>query len=79
MPQYDSRIGTSTSRTVLTQAEAADYLRVTRRTLYRWRHERRGPRWTYAGRQIRYRRTDLDSYLDARTAEPVADGDQEAR
>ncbi|WP_440996270.1 helix-turn-helix domain-containing protein [Arhodomonas sp. SL1] len=75
MPQYDSRIDTSTA--VMTPSEAADYLRVSVRTLTRWRHERVGPRWAYVGHQIRYRRADLDAYVDTRTAEPVAEGDQE--
>lgn len=58
---------------VLTTSEAADYLRVSERTLIRWRVHRRGPMWTYAGRQVRYRRADLDAYLAGRTCEPVAE------
>ena len=56
---------------VLTTAEAAEYLRISERTLIRWRVQRRGPPWTYAGRQVRYRRTDLDGYLEQRSRKPV--------
>lgn len=56
----------------LTTPEAADYLRVSERTLIRWRVQRRGPAWTYAGRQVRYRLADLEAYLDGRAYDPVA-------
>lgn len=56
---------------VLTTAEAAEYLRISERTLIRWRVQRLGPSWTYAGRQVRYRRADLEAYLEHRSREPV--------
>ena len=58
---------------VLTAAEAARYLRVSERSLIRWRNARKGPAWTYAGKQVRYRLADLDAYLAGRTCEPVAE------
>ncbi len=57
----------------LTASEAADYLRVSERTLIRWRVLRVGPAWTKAGRGVRYRRTDLNAWLAHRTVAPVAE------
>lgn len=65
--------------TIMTTAEASDYLRVSERTLIRWRVHRLGPSWTYAGRQVRYRRADLDRYLDQRSHEPVREADNSDR
>ena len=62
------------SSPILTTAEAAEYLRVSERTMIRWRVDRTGPAWTYAGCQVRYLRRDLDSYLLERTCKPVAEG-----
>ena len=52
------------SHELLTVTEAADYLRLARGTLYNWRHLGRGPRCVSAGRSVRYRRSDLDAWLD---------------
>lgn len=56
---------------VLTPSQAAKYLSVSSRTLIRFRVQRKGPAWTYVGHQVRYRRTDLDAYLDANRHVPV--------
>ena len=58
----------SESTLVLTTVEAAHHLRVSPRTLLRWRRKRIGPRWTYVGHQVRYRPADIEAYLDARAA-----------
>lgn len=58
---------------LLTTIDAAAYLRVSPRTMIRWRVQRTGPAWTYAGTQVRYRRADLDEYLDRRRRTPVRD------
>ncbi len=57
----------------LTTPEAARYLRVCERSLIRWRGLRIGPPWTRAGRGVRYRRADLDAWLDRRTVDPVGE------
>jgi excisionase family DNA binding protein len=54
---------TSESGRLLTEDEAAAYLRVRPRTLQRWRQLSRGPRYTRAGRRILYRMADLQEYL----------------
>lgn len=62
---------------VMTAPEAAEYLRVSERTLIRMRYSRRGPAWTYVGGQVRYFRADLDSYLESRRVAPVAEGPED--
>jgi excisionase family DNA binding protein len=50
---------------LLTQDEAAEYLRVSPRTLQRWRTEAgTGPPWHRAGRRVVYRQRDLDAWLE---------------
>ncbi len=51
---------------LLTEREAAAYLRLSPRTLRRWRTEKPGtgpPVAGYAGRSPRYRQPDLDAWL----------------
>ncbi len=50
---------------LLTEAELADELRVSRRTLQRWRTEGRGPRWIRVGKGPRYRWGDVQAWLEA--------------
>ena len=50
---------------VLTTKEAAEFLRVSERTLQRWRDEGRGPRFTEPEpRVIRYLEADLVRWLE---------------
>lgn len=63
------------SSDLLTPAELADYLRVGLRTVHRWRAERRGPTACRVGHAIRYRRADVDAWLeDQRQEMPRAKG-----
>jgi len=55
---------------LLTVTEVSDYLGVPVATLYRWRTHRDGPRGIRVGRYVRYRRTDLDAWLEQQ-ADPV--------
>ena len=48
---------------LLTTREAAGYLRLSQSTLNHWRLEGRGPGFTRFGRQVRYRRADIDRWL----------------
>ena len=54
---------------VVDTTAAAAYIGVSPRTLHTWRSEGRGPSYIRAGRCIRYRLRDLETYLDARTVE----------
>jgi excisionase family DNA binding protein len=53
-----------TRERLLTVEELADYLGVPVATLYQWRHRREGPPGFRVGRYIRYRRTDLEAWID---------------
>jgi excisionase family DNA binding protein len=56
---------------VLTTNQLADYLSISERTLIRWRVQRVGPAWTKVGHHVRYRKTDVDAWLERKRCEPV--------
>lgn len=43
---------------------AAAYLGLSHHTLNQWRHQGRGPLFVRLGRAVRYRKSDLDAYLE---------------
>jgi len=43
------------------------------RTLQRWRHDKKGVSWVRVGSLIRYRKSDLDDYLEKNTFCPSSD------
>jgi excisionase family DNA binding protein len=45
--------------------QLAAWLGVPVATVYRWNYERTGPRFSKVGRHIRYRRADVEAWLDA--------------
>ena len=56
----------------LTPRKAAQYLGISEAALRMWRSEGRGPRFFRAGEKlVRYRRTDLDSWIEARLSQPT--------
>ena len=46
--------------------QLADYLDVPEKTLYAWRYRREGPPAFRAGRHLRYRRTDIQRWIQQR-------------
>jgi excisionase family DNA binding protein len=46
--------------------QLADYLDVPVKTLYAWRHRREGPPAFRVGRHLRYRRTDIQQWIQQR-------------
>jgi excisionase family DNA binding protein len=52
---------------LLTQTEAARFLRVSERTLERWRVEGQGPCFSKIGRRVVYRAEELDAWVNAQT------------
>jgi excisionase family DNA binding protein len=54
---------------VLTPAQAATYLQMPEETLRRWRTIRTGPRYFRAGRHVRYRKAELDRWIEQREQE----------
>ena len=52
---------------LLTETEAANILGFSIRTLQKWRSQGGGPRFVrVSARAIRYRRTDLDQWIESR-------------
>lgn len=54
---------------LLRPAEAAALIKKPERTLGQWRYEGRGPRYIKVGRDVRYRATDIEKWLDENTVE----------
>lgn len=50
---------------LLPEVDAADFLRLSVRTLQSWRAKGTGPAFIRAGRAIRYRRRDLVAWIEA--------------
>lgn len=48
----------------LTEAEAAEMLRISLATLRRWRRRHEGPRWFRIGRVPRYQREDVERFIE---------------
>jgi predicted DNA-binding transcriptional regulator AlpA len=62
---------------MLTEHELAAELQVSLATLQRWRlygGVGLGPRWVKVGKHVRYRREDVQAWLDENTREGAADG-----
>lgn len=56
----------------LTQNQAARYIGISGAVLRLWRTEGKGPRYFKAGEKlVRYRRDDLDSWIEARLSVPA--------
>lgn len=55
---------------LLTVKETAVYLGTTPGNIYDWVKNGKGPRHVRMGRSIRYRLSDLESYITARIVEP---------
>jgi predicted DNA-binding transcriptional regulator AlpA len=49
---------------LMTEVEAADFLKMSERTLQDWRSQKRGPPFVKAGRAVRYRRRDLIAWSE---------------
>jgi excisionase family DNA binding protein len=54
---------------LLTAQETADYLGIPLATLYQWRSRRQGPVGHRVGRHVRYRRRDVDAWLNGQRDE----------
>ena len=50
---------------LLTEEELSAELKVSPRTLQRWRRQGRGPRWIRVGKAPRYRWSDVQRWLEA--------------
>jgi hypothetical protein len=61
---------TTGSDPLLTEAQASHALNLSVRTLQAWRGQGRGPSFVRAGRAVRYRSTDLASWINEQTVSP---------
>jgi excisionase family DNA binding protein len=52
---------------LLSTEELAELLGVHPATLATWRHEGRGPKFVKVGKVVRYRRGEIDAFLDSNT------------
>jgi excisionase family DNA binding protein len=60
---------------LLNEAQAANYLNVSVRTLQQWRVSGRGPGFTKLSRAVRYRRADLDAFIANGVAQSTTEAD----
>ncbi len=51
---------------LLTEAQVSDYLSVALATIRKWRQLKKGPPAIKLGAAVRYRRADVDAWLDSR-------------
>jgi excisionase family DNA binding protein len=58
--------GMTEEEKLLTEKQVAEYLNVTVRTVQRWRAEGTGPPVLYAHNRPRYRKADVDAWLQPR-------------
>jgi excisionase family DNA binding protein len=56
---------------VMTVREVAEYLRLPVGTLYGWRYRGKGPVGMRVGRHVRYRRADVEEWLDRGASRPA--------
>jgi len=52
---------------ILNTSEASSYLKLAKATLEAWRTRGGGPVFLKLGKAVRYRQSDLDSFLQSRT------------
>jgi excisionase family DNA binding protein len=53
------------SETLMSRAELSEYLGIPQRTLDDWALRRVGPRYAHVGRFVRYRRSDVDAWVES--------------
>jgi hypothetical protein len=48
----------------------SDYIQIPEKTLAQWRYLNKGPKWIRAGKHVRYRKTDVDAWLEQQAHDP---------
>jgi predicted DNA-binding transcriptional regulator AlpA len=65
---------------MLSEQQAAEWLGLAPRTLQKWRHTGRGPKWCrYSARCVRYPLTELRAWTESRTFAHTAEADDASR
>lgn len=67
----------STNDELLTEIDLAVELQMRPQSLADWRHRGKGPAYVKLGQLVRYRRSDVDRWLDAQTRPELHDGRDE--
>ncbi|MFD8496192.1 helix-turn-helix transcriptional regulator [Amycolatopsis sp. NPDC059657] len=55
---------------LLTAEDLADFCRVSTKTVYAWNTTGEGPKYHRVGKYVRYRRSDVDKWLEKRAVQP---------
>ena len=63
----------SSSKAILDEREAAEYLGRKPSTLSKWRMDSRGPKYNKQGSRVSYRKVDLDAWLAASCITTIED------
>jgi len=79
MPALQSQIATARAPRYLTNNEAAEFLRLSPRTLEKQRVIGGGPRFRKFGRRVMYAIDDLETWANARTFEMTSDPEYAAQ
>ncbi len=69
---------TIVERRLMTRPEAAEYLRLSHKTLARWAWAGKGPAFIMAGGKVLYDVADLDAWLDGQRRYSTSEQGQEA-
>ena len=69
---------TVAERRLMTRPEAAEYLRLSHKTLARWAWSGKGPAFIKAGGKVLYDVADLDAWLDGQRRYSTSEQGQEA-
>ena len=63
----EQRMAIMTTLALWSTDETAAYLNIPPRTLDQWAYQGYGPRWSKVGRYRRYRRGDVDAWLESQS------------
>ena len=66
MARPNARLTSTPPERLLKPDEVADLLGVPKTTIYGWRYRGEGPPGLRVGRHLRYRRRDLDHWIESR-------------
>lgn len=63
----------SVENALITEAAAADYLGISIRTIQAWRVRGGGPSYVKMGKSVRYRPSDIQSWIEAHLASSTSE------
>lgn len=72
----DINAGSGSSTDAMSTRQAANHLGCSEGSLRLWRHQKRGPRYFRVGKLVRYRRADLELWIEANSVSPSSEKGQ---